>query len=250
MYSKAVRDLLMWKYSIFKGLNARYIRAAFAADPIKPHMVSQYPGKKYLESLDNLQSQVSEDDYSSALKSFVNFKQSKGNYFVDVDGNTVLDLNAGAAGFTLGYNADDAVNSRFSSVYDRFVTHKVNANALPTHDMADLIRDNVMPSAPLGQACVHLGAGSTGTEANELAVAVAMKHYAKTHGVDSMSKLCVVGFNNSNHGDSTAALSFSSVDANSKDLPAFPWPKAEFPKLRYPLAYNQKANAAEEDRCV
>jgi 4-aminobutyrate aminotransferase-like enzyme len=134
------------------------------------------------------------------MKSFVNFKKSKGNYFEDVDGNTILDLNAGAAGFALGYNADDGVNSRFSSVYDRFVTHKVNVNALPTHDMADLIRDNVMTSAPKSGAHVHLGGGSTGTEANELAVAVAMKHYAKAHGVDSMSKLCVVGFNNSNHG--------------------------------------------------
>ena len=77
-----------------------------------------------------------------------------------------------------------------------------------------------------------------------------MKHYAKAHGVDSMSKLCVLGFNNSNHGSSTAALSFSSVDANPHGLPAFPWPKAEFPKMKYPLGYNQKANAAEEDRCV
>lgn len=65
-----------------------------------------------------------------------------------------------------------------------------------------------------------------------------------------MSKLCVVGFNNSNHGSSTAALSFSSVDANPHGLPAFPWPKAEFPRLKYPLAYNHKANAEEESRCV
>lgn len=126
----------------------------------------------------------------------------------------------------------------------------MNLNALPTHDMADLIRDNVMPSAPNGTANVHLGGGSTGTEANELAVAVAMKHYAKAHGVDDMSKLCVVGFNNSNHGQSTAALSFSSTDANTHGLPAFPWPKAEFPRMKYPMGQNQKDNAAEEDRCI
>lgn len=84
------------------------------------------------------------------MKSFVNFKQSSGNYFVDVDNNTILDLNAASAGFVLGYNADDLVCSRFSTLYDRFITHKVNVNSLPTHDVADLISENVMPSAPLG----------------------------------------------------------------------------------------------------
>ena len=84
------------------------------------------------------------------MKSLVNFRKSKGNFFTDVDGNVILDLNAGAAGFILGYNADDAINSRFLGGYDRFVTHKVNMNALPTHDMPDLIRDNVMPTAPKG----------------------------------------------------------------------------------------------------
>jgi len=28
------------------------------------------------------------------MQRFVNFKKSKGNYFVDTDGNVVLDLNA------------------------------------------------------------------------------------------------------------------------------------------------------------
>ena len=65
-----------------------------------------------------------------------------------------------------------------------------------------------------------------------------------------MGSLCVVGFNNSNHGSSTGALSFSSADANPHGLPAFPWPKAEFPRMQYPFALHAKANAAEEDRCV
>jgi 4-aminobutyrate aminotransferase/(S)-3-amino-2-methylpropionate transaminase len=47
-----------------------------------------------------------------------------------------------------------------------------------------------------------------------------------------------LGFNNGFHGLTTATLSFSSVDANPNNLPAFPWPKAEFPQLRYPLAEN------------
>jgi 4-aminobutyrate aminotransferase-like enzyme len=109
------------------------------------------------------------------MQRFINFKASKGNYFRDTDGNTILDMNAAAAGLILGYNSDDLVNLRTTDAYDRFVTHKVDANSLPTNDFADLIREYVMPIAPKEMVQVHLGGGSTGAEANELALAVALK---------------------------------------------------------------------------
>lgn len=64
----------------------------------------------------------------------INFKKSKGNYFVDVYGNTILDLNANASGQIVGYNHDDLINERDSETYDRFITHKVDFNSLPSHD--------------------------------------------------------------------------------------------------------------------
>ena len=81
---------------------------------------------------------------------FINFKKSKGDYFCDSDGNRVLDLNASASGQVLGYNHDDLILARDSELYDRFVTHKVDANSLPSHDFADIIREQVMGSAPKG----------------------------------------------------------------------------------------------------
>ena len=71
-----------------------------------------------------------------------------------------------------------------------------------------------MPWAPLGQKFVHFATGQCATSANELAANVAMKHYAKMNRIDDMGKVCIVGFNNSNHGSSTTTLSFSSDDAN------------------------------------
>lgn len=178
MYTKAVRDFKLKAYGAIKGINSRFLRFAYPHDAGAPYVATQYPGRNHLENLDSLQSSTTEVEYHNAMRSFINFKKSKGNYFVDTDGNTILDLNAAASGFVLGYNEDDAVNSRFTSIYDRFLTHKVNANALPSHDLADIIRDNVMPWAPEGMTEVHFGGGSTGTEANELAVSVAMRHYA------------------------------------------------------------------------
>jgi len=105
------------------------------------------------------------------------------------------------------------------------VTHKVDINSLPPHDLADMIRDHVMPAAPRGMVQVHLGGGSTGAEANELAVAAAFKHSSKVHGLP-INKLVAVGFDNSHAGNTTGTLSFSSTAANPNGLPAFPWPKA------------------------
>ena len=90
-------------------------------------------------------------DYNEKMQRFVNFKKSKGNYFVDCCGNAVLDLNAAQSGLVLGYNNDDLVNARMGSqLYDRFVTHKVDASSLPPSDFSDLVRELVMPFAPEG----------------------------------------------------------------------------------------------------
>jgi len=151
MYTKAARDCLLWKYSVLSRVAARFTRVAYPLEASKPHIVQQVPGQKHLEALDSMQARASsEEDYFKAMQQFVDFKSSRGDYFADIDGNTILDLNASAAGFALGYNNEDLVNSRWTTLYDRFVTHKVNVNALPTADMADVIRDNVMPSAPPG----------------------------------------------------------------------------------------------------
>ena len=95
-----------------------------------------------------------------------------------------------------------------------------------------------MGSAPKGLYQVHLGGGRTAAEANELAVAVALQHYAQDNNM-GVGQLCVLGFDNSHHGSTTGTLSFSSTQANVAGLPAFPWPKAEFPQLKYPLAQNE-----------
>jgi len=52
------------------------------------------------------------------LQRFVNIKKSKGSYFMDTDGNVVLDMNCPVA---LGWNNDWMINARDSNEYDRFL---------------------------------------------------------------------------------------------------------------------------------
>ena len=79
--------------------------------------------------------------------SFINLKQSKGNFFCDTDGNVILDLNCPLA---LGYNHDALINARDSSLYDRFLQGSTDASSVPPHDYADMLADDVMPVAPSG----------------------------------------------------------------------------------------------------
>ena len=249
-YTASLRGLCLWKYNHAKNLTSKLMRFQFPHEASKPKIVSSFPGAAHLEAIQEIQSPALSDvDYHEKMQRFVNFKLSKGNYFKDTDGNTVLDMNASQAGLILGYNSDDLINARTTELYDRFITHKVDANALPTNDFADLVREMVMPVAPKEMVRVNFAGGSSAAEANEHCLSVALKHYARDHGVDPTS-LCVMGFDNSNHGQTTGTLSCSSPDANPDHMPAFPWPKGEYPQLKYPLAKFEHENRAEEDRCI
>lgn len=176
---------------------------------------------------------------------FVNLQQSSGDYFVDVDGNRVLDLNNPNA---LGYNHAAFVNERMTDAYDRFLQGRVDCTNLPPSDYADMLREVVMPVAPEGLNQVHLSDGSI-TSANETALSVALMNYAMKHKRNYQS-LQVLGFENGSHGQSIATLSCSDKAVNHGNAPVYDWPQAPLPKLQYPLSANNKANSEEEQRCV
>ena len=70
-------------------------------------MLTNFPGDAHLQAIEDFQARVSDDQcHLEKVQRFINPKLSKGNYFVDTDGNTVLDFNAAAAGAPLGYNND------------------------------------------------------------------------------------------------------------------------------------------------
>lgn len=106
-----------------------------------------------------------------------------------------------------------------------------------------------MPIAPKGMTQVHLNDGTT-TQANESALTVAIMKYAKDHRVSDASKLCVLGFQNGYHGNSTATLSCSDPQVNLQHIPTLDWPVSPFPRMRYPMAEFEHENRAEEDRCI
>ena len=67
-------------------------------------------------------------------------------------------------------------------------------------------------------------------------------------GSPSMS---IMSFKKAFHGRLFATLSTTrSKPIHKMDIPAFDWPQAPFPALKYPLEENVEANKAEEERCL
>ena len=63
--------------------------------------------------------------------------------------------------------------------------------------------------------------------------------------------LSILSFKGCFHGRSIGLLSCShSRPIQGVDIPTLPWPKADFPKYKYPLDDHARENKTEDDRCL
>lgn len=149
----------------------------------------------------------------------------------------------------------------------------VNRPALgnfPQSDWADILETGILTVAPKGLNQVFTA--QAGSDANELAYKAAFMHYrqrergsydaefTKEEMETSMAnqtpgapQLSIMSFKTGFHGRLFGSLSTTrSKPIHKLDIPAFDWPQASFPLLRYPLEdpVNAEYNAKEEQRCL
>lgn len=178
--------------------------------------------------------------------SFINLKQSKGNFFADTDGNVILDLNCP---LPLGYNNDALINARDSTTYDRFLQGTCDVSAVPPQDFADMLADDIMPVAPTGLDQVQLCDGSS-TTANEMALSAAIMQFGMANRCENYSDLSVMGVTGSAHGCSIATMSCSDSLANVGNIPTYDWPSVDLPSMKLPYAPNELENKAAEEQAL
>jgi 4-aminobutyrate aminotransferase/(S)-3-amino-2-methylpropionate transaminase len=138
----------------------------------------------------------------------------------------------------------------------------------PQHDWADILETGVLSVAPKGLNQVFTS--QSGSDANELAYKAAFmwKRQQQRGGADadfspedissSMNNkspgapdLSILSFKTGFHGRLFGSLSTTrSKPIHKLDIPAFDWPQAPFPVLKYPLDEHTAENAAEEQRCL
>ena len=236
----------------------------FPDEPFKPHMRTTIPGpegKKAIESLDKVFE-------TRSLNMMVNYQNSFGNYIADLDGNVLLDVFAQIASIPVGYSNPTLLAAATSPEMASAIINRPALGSFPQHDWAEILRTGVLKVAPKGLDQVVTA--MAGSDANELAYKAAFmwKRRQERGGADvdfsaeeissvmnnqspGSPHMSILSFKSAFHGRLFGSLSTTrSKPIHKLDIPAFDWPQAPFPNLRYPLAEHAKENAAEEARCL
>ncbi|KAI1117064.1 aminotransferase class-III-domain-containing protein [Nemania sp. NC0429] len=238
----------------------RMASSFYDGEPEGPVVKTDIPGplaQEYIAKLDKVFD-------TRSLNMLADYTKSKGNYLVDVDGNTLLDVYAQIASIPIGYN-NPALRGTAQSL--EMVNALINRPALgnfPSHDWANLLETGILRVAPPGLDQVFTA--MAGSDANETAYKAAfMWRRQKERGgpavefteeelVSSMNnqspgapQLSILSFKSAFHGRLFGSLSTTrSKPIHKLDIPAFDWPQATFPQLKYPLEEHVEENAKAE----
>lgn len=164
----------------------------------------------------------------------------------------------------LGYNHPALVDAAKSERWQRAIINRPALGMVPPNYWPELL-DSFMSVAPKGLS--HVFTAMCGSCSNEIAYKAAFMHYMqKKRGGDPSEEdlnscmcnsepgspdITILSFKGGFHGRLFGSLSTTRSKAIHKvDIPAFDWPVAPFPKLKYPLNKNVEANQEEEARCV
>ena len=151
------------------------------------------------------------------------------------------------------------------------VTSLINRPALgnfPSADWSHILKTGILKAAPKGLNQVFTA--MAGSDANETAYKAAFMYYRQrqrggpevefteeelrstmeNQGPGS-PQLSILSFKSAFHGRLFGSLSTTrSKPIHKLDIPAFDWPQATFPALKYPLEEHAQENAQEEQRCL
>ncbi|KFA81317.1 hypothetical protein S40288_09276 [Stachybotrys chartarum IBT 40288] len=237
--------------------------AFFPGEPAAPSVKTAIPGPESQRVLKEL----SEVYDTHNVNMVADYKKSVGNYIADPDGNVLLDVFAQIASIPVGYNNPRLLEaSKSPDVQSAFINRPALAS-FPQHDWLPILKDGLLAAAPKGLDKIYTS--MTGSDANEMAYKAAFlwkRQQQRGAGTDftademtsSMENrgpgapnMSILSFKKGFHGRLFGSLSTTRSKAIHKlDIPAFDWPAAPFPELKYPLEDNAKHNREEEDRCL
>lgn len=168
----------------------------------------------------------------------------------------------------MGYNNSALLLAATSPEMASAIVNRPALGNFPQHDWAHILETGILSVAPKGLNQVFTG--QSGSDANELAYKAAFMYRRQQERggahVDfsaedinsSMNNkspgapdLSILSFKSGFHGRLFGSLSTTrSKPIHKLDIPAFDWPQAPFPVLKYPLDEHTAENAKEEQRCL
>jgi len=238
--------------------------AYFPDEPDAPIIKTKIPGPRAQKAIADLDRVFD----TRSLNMIANYDESIGNYIADVDGNVLLDVYAQIASIPLGYSNPALIKSTQSPAMTAALVNRPALGNFPQHDWAHILETGILRAAPKGMNQVFTS--TSGSDANELAYKAAFMwrrrqerggpevEFTEAEMSSSMNNtspgspnLSIMSFRHGFHGRLFGSLSTTrSKPIHKLDIPAFNWPQAPFPQLKYPLAENSRENAEEEARCL
>jgi len=237
----------------------------FPGEPECPIVRTEIPGPKSAQAIRKLTNVTD----TRSLNMVADYRSSIGNYIADPDGNVLLDVYAQIASIPVGYNNPSLLLAATSPEMASALINRPALGNFPQDDWAEILESGILSVAPKGLNQVFTA--QAGSDANELAYKAAfMWRRQQERGADAdftaeeMSsamnnaapgapQMSIMSFKTGFHGRLFGSLSTTrSKPIHKVDMPAFDWPAAPFPALRYPLddPANAEFNAEEEKRCL
>ena len=236
----------------------------FPDEPQGPQVRTAIPGPKSKKAIEELNRVFD----TRSLNMLANYQNSFGNYIADLDGNVLLDVYAQIASIPVGYSNPSLLQAATSPEMASAIINRPALGNFPQHDWASILETGILKVAPKGLNQVFTA--MAGSDANETAYKAAfMWRRMQERGgakvdftaeeISSAMKnqspgspqLSILSFRSAFHGRLFGSLSTTrSKPIHKLDIPAFDWPQAPFPHLKYPLSEFESENAAEEARCL
>lgn len=232
-------------------------------------MKTKVPGPETLKLQAHLGTQ---GGMGGATTFFGDYRASEGCYLVDADGNRMLDMFSQIASLPLGYNHPALEKAMQDPMMSTYAQSRAALGLMPPKELPQLLEDTFLKIAPKGMTRVQTML--CGSSANENVFKAAFfRMRAKQRAEQGLNatdfteeelsscmdnqapgcanSLSIMSFSGGFHGRTMGALTCThSKTVHKIDVPAFDWPTAPFPRLRYPLDQNVEHNAAEEAKCL
>lgn len=241
-----------------------FSHAYFSNEPYGPQIHTPIPGPKSKKAIEDLDRVFD----TRSLNMLANYQNSFGNYIADLDGNVLLDVYAQIASIPVGYSNPTLLAAAQSPEMASAMINRPALGNFPQHDWAEILRTGILKVAPKGLDQVFTA--MAGSDANETAYKAAFmwKRRQERGGPEvdftaeeissSMNNqmpgsphMSILSFTSGFHGRLFGSLSTTrSKPIHKLDIPAFDWPQAPFPHIKYPLEQHAAENAAEEARCL